>query len=147
MEETFAVTTTATSMASDSLTASPPKARAGKTLRLGSLNVHRWEDAEYGDNVERVARLALEQDLDLLCLQESPAGHDLSRFQQHTGGAFKYQTGARCGGFGVTVLSRHRLQKHLPSKGSIRARVVTAEVHLEAPLFLTSAHLGGVLPE
>ncbi len=29
----------------------------GAVLRLGSLNVHNWEDANYEDNVERIANL------------------------------------------------------------------------------------------
>ena len=70
-------------------------------------------------------------------------GHDLSRFHALTEGVFRYQAGASTHGFGVTILSKTSMQKHIGERGRIRARAVTAEVHLaEKPLFLTCAHLG-----
>ena len=101
----------------------------GAVLRLGSLNVHNWEDANYEDNVERIANLVNVKkynlrkigkpnvsylssvqslDLDLLCMQECPAGHDLTRFHQFTGGEFKSSVTSFAGGFGVAVLTRYR---------------------------------------
>ncbi len=53
-------------------------------LRIASLNVHLWEDGEYMDNVDRVAKLVNDHEVDILCLQEAPAGDNLNRFMKLT---------------------------------------------------------------
>ncbi len=46
-----------------------------KPLRLGSLNVHNWEDAEYVDNVERVASLVIVSEVTFTREENSPSGN------------------------------------------------------------------------